>query len=152
MKLLTRILTLSILVSATLYFAACDKGENEKKSEKEQQIDKLVGTWTATVVEYGGDPDDEYDGFTITISKASAEAMTFTTSGRPAKLTPWDASGTFTFGTPVASKLIRGDGVEINYAVSGNNLTLTMENYSGSGYNGGRTETVAGDWVFILTK
>ncbi len=152
MTLLTRILTLAILVSATVYFTACDSGGGEEKSEKEQQIDKLVGTWNAAAVTYDGDDQmTDYATFQITIAKASAEAMTFTTANRPAKLTPWDASGTFTFGTPVSSELVRGDGVEITYAVSQNNLTLTMENYSGTGYNG-RTETVAGDWVFTLTK
>ena len=151
MNPLTRILTLAILVSATLYFSACDKGGGDEKSEKEQQIEKLVGTWNASAVTYDDEPADGYDDFQITISKASAEAMTFTVSGRP-ELSPWDASGTFTFGTPVASKLIRGDVVEIIYAVSGNNLTLTMEEYSGTGYTNGRIETVAGDWVFTLTK
>lgn len=152
MNQLTRILTLAILVSATLYFSACDKGGGDEKSEKEQQIDKLVGTWSASAVTYDGDDQmTDYGDFEITIAKASAEAMTFTTANRPDKLTPWDASGTFTFGSPVTSKLVRGDDVEITYAVSGSNLTLTMENYSGTGYNG-RTETVAGDWVFTLTK
>ncbi len=153
MKLISRILTLLILVSATVYFSGCGKdGDEDKKTEKELQIDKLVGTWNAQAVTY--DDDDmtaDYESFQIAFAKASGDAMTFTTSGRPGKLTPWPASGTFTFGTPVTSQLVRDDGVNIVYAVSANTLTLTMENYSGTGYNG-RTETVAGDWEFTLTK
>ena len=153
MKLLSRILTLLILVSAMVYFSACEKGGGDnEKSEKEVQIDKLVGTWNAQDVTYDGDDMmADYGSFQITIAKASADAMTFTVSGRPAKLTPWPASGTFTFGTPVTSQLVRDDDVAIVYAVNANTLTLTMQNYSGTGYNG-RTETVAGDWVFTLTK
>lgn len=152
MKTLARILSLLILVSVSVFFAACDGGGGEDKSEKEAQIEKLVGTWTAQSVTYEGDPNPDYDNFTITIAKASSEALTFTTSGRPAgKLTPWDASGTFTFGSPVASMLQRGDNVPVSYTVSGTNLQMTLENYSGTGYQA-RTGTVAGDWVFNFTK
>ncbi|HLT73521.1 MAG TPA: hypothetical protein VKZ68_00505 [Ohtaekwangia sp.] len=152
MKLLTRILSLAILVSGTLYFTACDDGEGEKKSEKEEQIDKLVGAWNVSAATYDGeDQMDDYGVMQIAIARASADALTFTVTGRPEKLTPWPASGTFTFGSPITSKLIRDDGVEITYAVSGNNLTFTMENYSGTGYEG-RTSTVAGDWVFTFDK
>ena len=152
MKTLARILSLLILVSVTVFFAACDGGGEEGKSEKEAQIEKLVGTWNAQSVIYETEASTDYDNFTITITKASSDAMTFTTSGRPAgKLTPWDASGTFTFGSPVASQLVRGDGVTVTYTVSGTNLKMTLENYSGTGYQG-RTETVAGDWEFTFTK
>ncbi len=121
-------------------------------SSKVLLIDNLVGTWHTQSVTYDGDDQmGDYAGFQISILKASGEAMTFTTSGRPAKLTPWDASGTFIFGPSPDSQLERGDGVELKYAVDGNTLVLTMENYSGTGYNG-RTSTVAGDWIFTLTK
>jgi hypothetical protein len=152
MNLISRILTLLILVSATIYFSACDGGKENEKSEKEVQMDKLVGTWSAQAVTYeGNDQMTDYQNFTIAITRVSSDAMTFTTTGRPGKLTPWDASGTFTFGNPVASKLVRGDDVTVTYTVSGSNLQLVLDNYSGSGYNG-RTETVAGDWIFTLTK
>lgn len=152
MKLATRILALMILVGSTVYFSSCDDGGGEEKSEKEVQIEKLVGKWKATAVTYDGDDKlDDYADFEITIAKASADALTYTISGRPAKLTPWPANGTFTFGTPVATQLLRDDQVTVVYAVNNNTLQLTMENYSGTGYNG-RTETVAGDWVFSLSK
>ena len=115
-------------------------------------IEKFEGTWNAQAVTY--DADDmiaDYGSFQIAFAKGSSDVMTFTTSGRPAKLTPWPASGTFTFGSPSTSQLVRDDGVTIDYDVNTNSLQLTMENYSGTGYNG-RTSTVAGDWVFTLTK
>lgn len=153
MKLIARILTLLILVTSTVYFTSCDDGgDDDKKSEKELQMEKLVGTWNAQAVTYDGDDMmADYGSFQLTIAKASADAMTYTVSGRPEKLTPWPASGTFTLGTPLTSQLLRDDNVSIVYAVNANTLTLTLENYSGTGYNG-RTNTVAGDWVFTLTK
>jgi hypothetical protein len=155
MKQLARILSLLILVSATVFFYACDGGGEDGPSEKEKQIDLLVGTWTATAVTNDGDSQmDDYTGFKITITKSSSEAMTYVTEGRPAgKLSPWNANGTFTFGSTVSTDLVRGDNVPVKYSVSGNSLTITLENYSGEGYLvPGRTETVEGDWVFTMTK
>jgi hypothetical protein len=153
MKHLARILSLIILVGSTVFFAACDGGDGDDKSEKEIQIDKLVGTWTASSVTYNGDDQSsDYTTFTITIAKSSNENMSYTVSGRPTGLSPWDANGTFSFSSPISSKLSRGDGVIVDYVVDGNTLKLTLENYAGEGYEVGRVETVEGDWVFNMTK
>jgi hypothetical protein len=155
MKHLSRILSLLILVSATVIFSACDKGEGGGTSEKEKQIDLLVGTWEATSVTNNGDSHStDYENFTITIAKSSSEAMTYVTAGRPAgKLSPWNANGTFTFGDNVTTELVRADNVDLTYVLSGSTLTLTLPDYSGEGYLvPGRTGTVDGDWVFTLSK
>ena len=109
MKHLARILSLLILVSATLFIAACDGGDGNEPSEKEKQIDLLVGTWKATAVTLDGDPHPEFTEdignstpFTITIAKSSSETMTYTTSQRPS-LSPWNSGGILTFGTSVAT-------------------------------------------------
>jgi hypothetical protein len=151
MNQLNRILSLFLLVGVTVFFAACDGGGDNEKSEQEIQIEKLVGTWNATNVTYEGNTNADYSTFQLVIGKSSNSAMTYQANNRPAKLTPWPPSGTFTFGNPVASKLVRDDQVTITYNVSGTNLTMTLENYSGTGYQG-RTETVAGNWVFTFTK
>jgi hypothetical protein len=153
MKLFTRFLSL-MLVSCIVLLTACDDGDGDEKSEQEVQIEKLVGTWNATSVTYNGDANTDYDNFSITITKSSNDLMTFTTSGRPAgKLSPWDASGTFTFGSPVTTKLIRGDGnVTVDYTVDGTVLQLKLTNFSGAGYQVPRTESVAGNWVFTFSK
>jgi hypothetical protein len=155
MKHLARILSLLILVSATFFIASCGGDGGNEPSEKEKQIDLLVGTWTATSVTNDGTPHtDDYNGFQITITKSSSEAMTYVTQNRPAgKLSPWNANGTFTFGTNVSTELKRDDNVNITYNLSGSNLTLTMNDYSGEGYLvPGRTETVEGDWIFTMAK
>lgn len=156
MKSVARILSLLILVSATLFFAACDKGGGDEPSAKEKQIDLLAGTWQAQSVSFDGDDTytDDYADFTLQITKSSAEAMTYVTQGRPAgDLSPWNANGTFTFGGDIATQLIRSDEVAVTYSLDGNTLTLTLANYSGEGYLvPGRTATVEGDWVFVMTK
>lgn len=158
MKHLARILSLLILVSATLFIAACDGGDGNEPSEKEKQIDLLVGTWKATAVTLDGDPHPEFTEdignstpFTITIAKSSSETMTYTTSQRPS-LSPWNSGGILTFGTSVATQLKRDDNVNLTYSVSGSNLTLTLTDYTGEGYTAGRTKTVEGDWIFTMTK
>jgi hypothetical protein len=154
MKHLLRILTLVILVGATLYFTACDSGSDPQKSEKQVQIDLLVGTWnSSSVVHNSVNVNADFSAFKLTIAQAgTAETMTFTTTGRPAALpSPWPASGTISFGNPVTTALVFGDGATATYAVSGSGLTITFTGYSGAGYTG-RTASAAGDWVFTFTK
>jgi hypothetical protein len=157
MKQLARILSLLILVAAATFFTACDKGDDEETDETAAQIAKLVGTWGATSVTLDGvnDPHTaDYADFTITISESSNNTLSYSISGRPAGgLSPWPASGTFTFGNPVTSLLNRSDNVPVTYSVSGTALTLSILDYSGEGYAvPGRVASISGDWVFTLTK
>lgn len=150
MKHISRILSLLIITSAVVFFNACDGGDDSGPSEKEQQIEKLVGTWNATTVTLDGTPDTRFANFKLTITKASGDAMTWTAAGRP-NPSPWDASGSFTFGTPVATQLVRDDGITISYAADGNSLTMTIPNYTGQPYSA-RVSSVSGTWVFNMTK
>jgi hypothetical protein len=154
MRNLLRILTLLILVGATVYFSACDSGSDPQKSEKQTQIDLLVGTWNSSSVLHNSiNLNADFSAFKVSISQAgTAETMTFTTTGRPTALpSPWPSSGTISFGNPVTTALVFGDGSTATYAVSGSNLTITFTGYSGAGYVG-RTASAAGDWVFTMTK
>jgi len=154
MKHLLRILTFLILVSATVYFSACDSGSDPEKSEKQVQIDLLVGTWNSSAVLHDAvNLNADFSAFKVTIVQAtSGETMTFTTTGRPTTLpSPWPSSGTISFGNPVTSALVFGDGSTATYSVSGTTLTITFTGYSGAGYTG-RTASAAGDWVFTMTK
>jgi hypothetical protein len=154
MKYSSRILSLLALVSMTVFFAACDKGDDNKKSTTDQQIEKLVGVWEATAVTYEGDPQADYADFTITLTGDNGdEGMDYAITGRPSgKIGPWPGSGTLDFGSPVTSQFIRsGDDLEVTYTLTGaNSLTLTF-NYTGGGFTG-RKDEIEGDWVFSLTK
>jgi hypothetical protein len=66
MKYAARLLSLLILVSASLFYASCDGGGGDEKSEEELQLDKLKGTWTIqTVTNDGTTRTDEYPNITI---------------------------------------------------------------------------------------
>ena len=147
-------MALSILVSATVFFASCDGGDDPKKSEKQVQIDLLVGTWKATSVTHNSTNETaSYPSFQIQLAQAgTAESLTYVATGRPTGIpTPWNNSGTITFGTPVTSAFVFGDGSTPTYSVSGSTLTITFSSYSGAGYTA-RTSSAAGDWVFTFTK
>ena len=154
MKYVLRILTLVITVCATAFFAACDNGDDPKKSEAQTQIDLLVGTWSASSVTHEGvNVSTDFDSFDLTIAQAGTnESMTYVAAGRPTDIpSPWDASGTIAFGTPVTEKIVLGDGAPATYTVSASTLTITFTDYSGAGYTG-RTSSASGDWVFTFTK
>lgn len=156
MKYLFRILTLLITVGATLFFSACGgDSDDPKKSEAQTQIDLLVGTWSATSVTHDNNVvTSDFDEFKLTLAQAGTnESMTYTSVGRPTDVpSPWDATGTVAFGSPVTSKIILGDGTPATYTVSANSLTITFDDYTGTGHTGGRVNSATGDWVFTFTK
>jgi hypothetical protein len=155
MKYSSRILSLLALVSMTVFFAGCDKGDDNKKSAKDQEIAKLVGTWQAVAggVEYENAPQASYDDFEITISgDAGDDALGFTTDNRPAGTGPWDGSGELSFQSPISDHvLLTSEGVEVHYTVTATTLLLDF-NYEGTGFGGGRVGEIEGQWEFNLVK
>lgn len=152
MNRIFKVLLCFLFLGSTLCVISCDDKEDDKKSESEIQIDKLVGTWSSQSVVHEDVQNPDYGDFQITIAKSSDESMTYTTSGRPSgKLSPWNSSDTFVFGDPIGSELIRGDDVVVSYVFNGANLVLTIEGYSGEGYPG-RVNSISGDWVFTMTR
>jgi hypothetical protein len=141
-----------------VFFAGCDKGDDNKASKKDQQIEKLVGVWVAQSVDLTGVEMEEYVGsFTLEISgDAGDDELSFEASGRPAGKGPWPSTGSLSFGADVLNDLIRNEGSEdlsIDYTVTDNSLTLSFE-YEGDGFDGdaGRTENISGEWTFEMTK
>ena len=136
----------------TVFFAGCDKSEGGKTSKKDQQIKALVGTWSVNTAKLDG-VDADYDGFQLMISGDEGDsALEYEAINRP-EASPWDESGDFTFGSDVVSELVRAnDGLDIDYSVTANTLTMSFT-YTGDPFtNPGRVESVAGDWVFTFTK
>lgn len=153
MKHSVRILSLLAIAAVTLFFASCDKGDDDKPDETAAQIEKLTGTWKATSVTLDGDTFEGYEDFTLTLQGGANNTLRYTASGRPVGSSPWGPNGTFAFGNPVTSNLLRDDDVTVEYNLSGSNLQLSIDNYSGEGYPvAGRVESISGDWVFNLVK
>jgi hypothetical protein len=155
MKLVSRILTLLVLASATVFYSSCGGDDDNAKSETDQQLEKLNGTWViqaATDVTQDSDaPPFAFTNMQLVINaSAGSTSFNWTTSGRP-ELGPWDAQGTFQFGDPVASVLKRNDNVTINYNVTDTELIMTFTFNNSAGYPG-RAKSVEGDWHFEFTK
>lgn len=159
MKYVARLLSLSLLVSAGLFYASCDGGEDPGTSQEETQLNKLKGTWNIqSVVNDGTTRTDEYPGMTVTIAGTFVEGGTYNyTSDADSwpSVSPWKALDTWKFKSAnVGSIVIRqSDLTEMTYTLSNSDKTLSLDfNYEGPGFNNGRTETVTGNWVFVLTK
>ena len=155
MKLVSRILTLLVLASATVFYSSCGGGDDDPKSETDTQIEKLNGTWViqsnTDVKQDGGDPTYPYKNMELTITaSAGSTSFPWKMTSRP-PLSPWKDQGTFEFGDPVATKLTRDDKVVVTYSVTDTKLILTFEGFTGSGYTG-RVKNVEGDWSFEFAK
>jgi hypothetical protein len=159
MKYVARFFSLLILVSAGIFYASCDGGDDPQKSQEESQLEKLKGTWNIQSVDNDGtDRTDEYPGMTDTFAGAFSEGGTYNYTSDATSwpsVSPWKALDTWKFDTgSIGSIVIRqSDLTPINYTLSNgdNTLELTFD-YSGPGFSNGRVESVAGEWTFVLTK
>lgn len=156
MKLVSRILTLLVLASATVFYSSCGGDDDNAKSETDQQLEKLNGTWViqapTDVTQDSDAPPFPFTNMELTINAAAGStSFPWQAAGRPT-LGPWAASGTFEFGDPVASVLLRDDKVTVNYTVDETSLIMTFKFSNSSGYPGGRVASVEGDWSFEFTK
>src|SRR5688572_14050381 len=107
MKLITRFLSLTVLVAAALLYAGCDGGGEDPKSETDLQIEKLNGTWTvveASVTLDDGEPPFDFAGFKLVINGVAGNtSLPWQAQNRPEK-GPWDSQGAFVFGSPVLTQ------------------------------------------------
>ncbi|SKC86517.1 hypothetical protein [Ohtaekwangia koreensis] len=167
MKHLTRLLSLLILVSAAVFFASCGGDDGDDKTPEETQLDKLKGTWTLTEssVQFDGAGDDRFDGSALKLTfsgnySAGGKYSYAVTSSSQVNASPWPSGGSWKFGSPVTSSIVRLDSeldgsadVTVAYTLSADSKTLTVQfTYAGSGYVVGRTESVGGPWEFVFTK
>lgn len=157
MKFPFSLLALALVVS----LASCDKDDPKKKSEGQQQLEKLTSTWTIqSAVNDGEDRTEEFDGFTLTLgggSYAENNTYNYSVEGLRPNPSPWPASGTWKFGTNKTTEIIRDPAtdseISVAYQVTDSQLTLYFEVPDAGGWPGtGRIEAVSGDWVFTLTK
>lgn len=159
MKYVARLLSLFILVSAGIFYASCDGSEDPQQSQEETQLEKLKGTWNIqSVVNDATTRTDEYPGMTVTFAGTFSEGGTYNyTSDADSwpSVSPWKALDTWKFNAgSVGSILVRqSDLTPITYTLSNSDKTLELRfDYTGPGFNNGRVESVAGEWIFTLTK
>jgi hypothetical protein len=160
MNHLTRILSLLILVSATVFFTNCGGGDDPEKSEEEVQLDKLKASqWTILSVSLDGvDKTTDYTGMTLTLSGTFTEGGTYNYTSIatewPPK-SPWKKDDAWKFKSGSVGTTITRlyDDKDMTYELSNSDKQLTIEfTYSGEGFFNGRVESVDGPWQFIFTR
>lgn len=153
----TKFLIALTLLGASVSFWQCGSDPAPAEDPQDAQLKKLSQTWKATAVTFNSTPVTGYENFTLTVSGTPGQdTFNYTVTGRPAGVvTPWPASGTFTFGTDFATVIIRNDGsgvtIPVTYSVSATQLqmTFTYDCPTCTGYTG-RTTNVNGNWSFTF--
>ncbi len=140
-----------IALGSLLTYSGCKKNSGPGQTPQDAQLVRLSKTWKFSKVTLDGVDQTGYTNFQLTISGTAGQTtFGYTCSGRPA-LSPWPASGTFTYGdgTAFSTSLKRDDALPITYSVDdkATQLQLTF-NYSGNGFS--RVDNVKGNWVFTL--
>jgi hypothetical protein len=154
----TQFLIVLALFAAAASFVQCGSDSSAPPDPKDEQLKKLTKTWkvcptpsTCKAVTFNSAPVTGYEGFQITMTSIPGDPNNFNyaTIGRPSGIkTPWDASGSFEFGTDFATVLKRDDNILVTYSVTDTQLQMTFT-YTGAGYTG-RTSNVEGAWTFTF--
>src|SRR5690349_19115167 len=121
MKIVSKILSLAVLLACAITYSACDGGGGDGKSENEQKFDQLKAfTWELSSATLDGDPrTDDFPGMTLSVNGTfvpETGIYTYTLGGTTPDRSPWPRSGQWIFGTNPLTDIIRDpDGVdEIN--------------------------------------
>jgi hypothetical protein len=147
----TRLFVVLALLGVATSFWQCGGDPAPAEDPKDAQLKKLSQTWKATAVTFNSTPITGYENFQITMTGTVGQStFNYNTTGRPSGiLTPWAASGTFTFGTDFSTVLNRDDGTVVTYSVTATQLQMTFT-YTGAGYTGSRVNNVNGSWSFVF--
>ncbi len=147
-----RILVTVLALGVVMSYSGCKKSSTSEPTQQ-KQLALLTQTWKISTVSLGGvDQTASWKGFTLTISgtyTSTTGTYNYTCASRPA-LSPWPASGTWTFGTDPITQITRTeDSLNMTYTATATTLQITF-NYTGTGYS--RVSNVAGNWIFNFTK
>ena len=160
MKITLRALSLLILVAVATFYTGCkDKNENTDTEEK-KQLDKLVGAWTMESANDGQDRSADFTGVVLHLEgnyTGEGKAYNYNLTGTRPDPSPWPESGTWKFGNPKTTQIIRDPGgvneITMTYSVTETDLIISFNVPDGSaGWPGGRVKNVIGDWEFTFTK
>jgi hypothetical protein len=169
MKIAFRALSLLILAMVATFYAGCKKKGEDPETEEKKQLDKLVGQWTlVSATDFNGDRTSDFvtdNGGTpapLVLDlqgnyAGDGKIYNYSLTGKRPNPSPWPISGTWKFGNPKTSKLLRDpngpDEIEMNYTVTETDLILEFTVPDGAaGWPGGRVQSVTGDWTFTFSK
>ncbi|HWA34490.1 MAG TPA: hypothetical protein VG737_10195 [Cyclobacteriaceae bacterium] len=144
-----KFLPIAVIVLMLPALFGCPSKNEPTPSGTDQQLTKLSKTWKCTAATLDNVAQTGYSTFTITVSGTAGQTTFNYTCANRATLSPWNKSGTFTFGTDFATQLTRDDSLPITYSVTDTQLQMTF-NYNGAGFAGPRISNVKGNWVFTF--
>ena len=152
-----------LLLSVGVLFSLTNCGGDSKPAESiaDQQLTKLSKTWKLTSVTLDASPvpnppatTPSYAAFQLVITGTKgATSFGYTTSGRPS-LSPWKASGTWSFVKDQETTLITrdpdntSDKLDMTYVVSESALEISFNFQNPNGGYQGRTDQTKGNWIF----
>ncbi len=161
MKMISRTLSLLLLAGVAVCFTGCKKDDDNKKTEEQTQLEKLKASWQiVSASDVSGDRTGEFEDLVLTLSGNYAEGgiYNYSLTGKRPNPSPWPGSGTWQFGNPKTSQIIRDPGTDgeipMSYSVTDEELTIefnvpeTSDGWAGSG----RIQSVTGDWTFVFSK
>ncbi|MFN7793491.1 MAG: hypothetical protein ACK5NM_13185, partial [Cyclobacteriaceae bacterium] len=131
-----------LLLSVGVLFSLTNCGGDSKPAESvaDQQLTKLSKTWKLTSVTLDGTAvtTPSYSAFQLVITGTKgAKSFGYTTSGRPS-LSPWKASGTWSFvdkqeATNITRDPDTADKLDMTYLVNEGSLEISF-NFQAAGY------------------
>lgn len=172
MKIAFRILSLLLLAVVATFYAGCRRDDDDQDTEEKKQLTKLVGDWTLQSAEDGQgdrttdfiDLDENNNPVPLVLHlegnyTGEGKTYNYSFSGVRPEPSPWPASGTWKFGNPKSTQIIRDPGgvneITMTYTVTETDLIISFNVPDGSeGWPGGssRIKNVIGDWQFTFSK
>lgn len=158
MKYYTTFISFLVVAAVIVGITSCG-GDDPGASAEEKQLEKLVGTWNLQTASLGSTSwSDEFDNATLTLTgeyeKGGLYDFSFNVPEWPAN-SPWPEGGNWKFkntsGAGLSTITRIDDGVEMNYTLTANQLTITFP-YAGDGFPSGRVSSVSGNWTFVFSK
>lgn len=154
MKRIRGVFGVMTVLGALLFISSCGPDTPARPIE-EVQLEKLVATWNLSDVTLDGTTKRaDYTNFKLTVAGTAGQTtFSYTTAGATALLTPWPKTGSWKFGEPVETVIIRMDNPDLpmTYSVTDTQLQISF-NFTGNGFQPTRTSQVKGQWVFTFTK
>lgn len=162
MKITSRVLSLLILVAVAIFYSGCKDKDGNQDTEEKKLLTKLVGAWTLQSANDGQDRTTDFPALVLHIEgNYTGEGKTYNynfTGTRPDP-SPWPDSGTWKFGTPKSTQIIRDPGgvdeIAMTYTVTETELIISFDvPDTSAGWAGGttRVKNVIGQWEFVFTK
>lgn len=163
MKIVSKILSLLLLVGCATVYMSCGGDDPAGKSETEQQFDKLKAfTWTMSSATLDNDDrTSDFPNLTLTVSGTfvpETGVYLYTLGGTTPDRSPWPRSGNWEFGTNPLTQIVRdptspADETPMEYVVTETTLELkfTIPTTSDGWDGGSRGKAVSGQWIFTFT-